>query len=299
MFSKTSKAILGAACVVAMSCGTPAATQGPPQTYTFVLNELGLPVPMNGVAPGFDLDGMGGGAATGTCQQMKPDFTNSSGAQIDNGFSAFYGSMAALIDGLAAPNLSAFVTSKIAAGDFAILVRLTDVNSVTSDDSVGVEVFVKANVCATPGCLTTNMRAGRLDPGQSFTLVASDRVSMVTGRIVAGRLQADINNLTIPVNTGTVSLPLALTGAKLSAAVTSTTLSNVSIGGWLNIDALASNPMVAGTQAAAIVPLLRAQADGMPCAAGVCTTAGATETTCRDISLGATASGVTALITGI
>lgn len=160
--------------------------------YTYVLSTMDNSDP----STGFNLDGLVSDGSTGACSDQ-PDFASGGRVGIDN----------SLASGVGVPlepptYLAELVEPRIAAGEFLVLMELTDVHSITSDARVGVRIYFGS--AAAPVALED----GLIAPGQTFQQVGAD-LANVTAVIDVGMLSFELPTFPLglaPSATGAVAV---------------------------------------------------------------------------------------------
>lgn len=149
-----------------------------PPIRTYVLSTMDDSDP----SVGFDLDGVVSEGATGACSDQ-PDFASGGRTGIDNRLAANRRV------GLDPPvYLAELIEPQIAAGEYLLLMELTDVDSTGNDVSVGVRLYLGS--AAGPIAL----EEGLIAPGQTFQQVGAD-LANVAAVIVDGMLTFEVPRL--------------------------------------------------------------------------------------------------------
>ncbi len=263
-----------------------------PVTVTYIVGTIAIPpAPVDGVAPGFNLDGIvstGDNPAPATCEDVQPDYRNGSGETgVDN---ELVGHLLDLIGGLAGDlDVQATVDEQISTGALLIAMRVSDINSFVNDTSVGLDIFlVDPAGCATSPCAPTG---GAVSAGASWTQQAGPALaSGLTASIVSGKLQGGPLDLPLHFSASGRDITLTIRRAQVGGDISESRLANGNIGGELLISDIVElaeqiQPGIGSTAEG----LLRDYADLSPSAAD--------PQVCDSISAGVGFSGVPGTIT--
>jgi hypothetical protein len=225
------------------------ADAGPGVTYTFVVNHLDVgqedPMGAKGVVPGFNLDGtVSDDSDPAGC--FHTDFTSpapDNEAGVDNQLGPILGSLGSSVD------VSGTIAENIADGSLLLFVEVEDVNDLTNDSDVTVNLLLGQ----LPAGVTMPMLSGdRLAPGQTFDILSasySDGMAgqnpMITahGAIVNGRITTDTTDIPLNLPIMDVMLALNIQRARIRFNIAETTIGNGIIGGSLDIDELVTAVM--------------------------------------------------------
>lgn len=227
------------------------------ESRTYVINVLDIPTGENGMAPGFNLDGIDSGDGDGgaTCQEFRPDYVSPADpdhAGVDN---ALIDLLNFAADALGGTDLNAEVAEQLASGDLLLLVKVTGIDSFSYDTDITMQLALGA----LPEGAEIQLEGGFIAPDQEFE-VEMDLGPAVNGDIFNGRLRGTVQNITIPINTSDFSLDLAITSPQVRFDISETGLENGVIGGVLTVADLVS--------ALASIPALEEFCSGDPdCAA--------------------------------
>lgn len=217
-----------------LGCGTgDVVIEEPPEVYTYVLSTMDDPSPTGRMVVGFDLDGVVSEAATAACDD-RPDFVSFDGELgIDNNLSI---AGASPETALLPTSLASLVEPRIAAGEYLLLLELTDVDSTANDASVGVRVYLGS--AAGPIAL----EGGRIVEGQTIQQMGPDVANVTVGdaRIVDHELRFELPTFPLGVGEGVSGESLVLHDVHVRAHIDPTSLTVGEIGGALDGEELAA-----------------------------------------------------------
>jgi hypothetical protein len=279
-------ALAALAAMTLMACGT-STTVDPPggPTVIYVVNTADVPeVDAENRAPGFDLDGAPGAAATDRCDDAI-DYTSpvTGAANVDNQLSA---NVIGLVAGMLMGGVPGAIEEQIAAGTFLLMMEVSDVDSFNNDSSVSVRLILGA----LPAGMTMAMVGadGRLTPGQSFTSMTV-LATIPEAEINGGRIEIASDSLPLSLDVMGMSLTLTLRQARIAADISATGLSRGEIGAQLSVADIVSLAMMFGLGVDEMTIRGVAQPDLMPNADG---------SVCDAISAGLTFEATTAMLSG-
>ena len=216
-----------------LGCGTTDEVPDEPgEVFTYVLSTIDNPRPSGQTSVGFDLDGTVSEALTAACNDQ-PDFVSEDGVRgIDNNFGIVGSSMEPV---LLRMRLASLVEPRIAAGEFLLLMEVIDVDSTTSDASVGVRVYLGSATAAIA------LEDGRIAPGQVLPQVGPDLVNLAPGEaaIVDGVLAFEMPRFPFPIGANADGDVLELHDVHVRAQIDPMALTRGEIGGALHIDEIA------------------------------------------------------------
>lgn len=217
---------------------------------------------VDGVTPGFDLDGHVTDAddAEGCFQ---PDLVDPAGVEgIDSAFSAFV----PVLEATEGAALEGLLQGAIDSGDMLLLFRLEGVDDVSNDPCVNLE--------AVQGMGTPRLGTdGVLLSGQTFDIDPNVPASRVEGlALVDGRVEARGVELTIPLQFFDLPLELTLSDAAVSITLAADGSATGHIGGGLDVEYIVT--LLEGRDDIDIqdlaIELLRSNADLFPDETGTC-----------------------------
>jgi hypothetical protein len=203
-------------------------------TVTFIVSTADVPeVNADDEAPGFDLDGAPGVAATDRCDD-EFDYTSpiTGAANVDNQLSA---NVIGLLGGMLDGGVTGAIEEQIAAGTFLLLMEVNDIDSYTNDGSVSVRLILGQLPAGTTMAMVG--ADGRLIPGQSFesmTVLADIDGAEIGG----GRFEVAADSLPLSLAVDGMDLTLTLNEARIAANISETGLRDGEIGAQLAVSDL-------------------------------------------------------------
>lgn len=208
-----------------------------PVSTTYIVDTITIPAaptgPMMNQAPGFNLDGkvsVEGG--TGNCEDAIGDYTSPSGETgIDN---QLVGVLISTLQGFISDlDVQAQVNDQIASGSLILAIRVNDINSYTSDDSVTLDLFlVKQADCTMDTCPVT----GSIMSGQDWVQRAMPLAMALPATIEGGTLTGNVSALPLSFEASGETITLTIRDATVGGDITATGMTNAAIGGELRID---------------------------------------------------------------
>lgn len=236
-------------------------------TVTYVVSTADVPeVNADNEAPGFDLDGAAGTAATDRCDDAI-DYTSpvTGAANVDNQLSA---NVIGLVAGMLDMGVAGAIEEQIAAGSFLLMMEVVDVDSFTNDGSVSVRIILGRLPAGTTMAMVG--ADGRLTAGQTFesmTVLATIADAEISG----GRIEVAADTLPISLAVDGMNLTLTLRQARIAADISTGGLSRGEIGAQLSVADIVSLAMMFGlgvdemTIRGVAQPDLDPNADGSVC----------------------------------
>lgn len=204
------------------------------ETVTYIVSTADVPeVNAAEEAPGFDLDGLPGVAATDRCDDAV-DYTSpiTGAANVDNQLSA---NVIGLLGGMLKSGVTGAIEEQIAAGTFLLLMEVNDIDSYTNDGSVSVRLILGALPAGTTMAMVG--ADGRLTAGQTFTSMTV--LAEIDGaEIDGGRFEVAADSLPLSLAVDGMDLTLTLNEARIAANISETGLSDGEIGAQLAVSDL-------------------------------------------------------------
>ena len=198
------------------------------RTYIISAYDIpGAPDAMNRV-PGFNLDGVNSNGMGSNCVGVTEDFTSLTGeAGTDN---QLVGTLTALFASGLGVELQSAANQPIASGTQLLAVRVSDVESFTTDASVTIELFlVRQADCARETCPVVS----GVMPDGAWVQRASALTPPVPAAIAGGQLRGSLPTFPLALNPGTGDTTLTLREVTSGADITAAGLSAGAIGGLL------------------------------------------------------------------
>jgi hypothetical protein len=201
---------------------------------TLVVSRIDVGVPRPPASPsgdhafGVDLDGRIGGVGCADAEDWLSATTDAPG--VDNqlaltGVALFD----VTYDDHGGTTLQRAIDDELGRGDWLRALRITGIDDAWMDDDVSIEV-----VRATATTALAQGASGELAPGQRFA--SAERLDTVHGRIVEGRLEAELSAIDLPL--GALYPAARATRVRIEAGITPDGLSLGSLGGAVSVDDL-------------------------------------------------------------
>jgi hypothetical protein len=231
-WKKNALTALAALSLAACGGGTPGDTDRTDgMTVTYVVSTADVPeVSADNEAPGFDLDGAPGTAATDACNDA-PDFTSpiTGAANVDNQLSA---NVIGLLAGMLDMGVAGAIEEQIAAGSFLLMMEVVDIDAFTNDTNVDVRIILGQLPAGTTMAMVG--ADGRLTPGQTFEQMTV--LATITGaEISGGRIEVAADSLPISLAVDGMNLTLTLRQARIAADISMGGLARGEIGAQLSV----------------------------------------------------------------
>jgi hypothetical protein len=207
-----------------------------PVSTTYIVDTITIPAaptgPMMNQAPGFNLDGkvsVEGG--TGNCEDGIGDYVSGSETGIDN---QLVGVLISTLQGFISDlDVQAQVDEQIASGSLILAIRVNDINSYTTDESVTLDLFlVKQADCTMDTCPVT----GGVMSGQDWVQRATPLATGLAASIEGGTLMGNVPELPLSFEASGETITLTIRDATVGGDITATGMTNAAIGGELRID---------------------------------------------------------------
>jgi len=232
-------ALIALSALALAACGGGGGGGGPDNpddgdTVTYIVSTADVPeVNADDEAPGFDLDGAPGVAASDRCDDAL-DYTSpiTGAANVDNQLSA---NVIGLLGGMLDGGVTGAIEEQIAAGTFLLLMEVNDIDSYTNDGSVNVRLILGQLPAGTTMAMVG--ADGRLTAGQTFesmTVLAEIDGAEIDG----GRFEVAADTLPLSLAVDGMDLTLTLNEARIAANISETGLSDGEIGAQLAVSDL-------------------------------------------------------------
>lgn len=234
------------------------------QTYIISAYDIPNGADARNRMPGLNLDGVVSDGSGSDCVGVTPDFTSLTGeAGIDN---QLVGILASVFSSGFSFDLDRAANHSVSSGAQLVALRISDVDSLTTDASVMVELFlVRPADCARDICAV-----GSVLSDAAWIQRASAVTPPVEASILRGQVRAEIPTFAIAFSNDLVDGSLTLRTATVQASISPAGLSDGTITGTLSIrDVLDFSESIWPGVEVTIDPIIRRTADldptpGMP-----------------------------------
>jgi len=245
--------LLSIAVSLMLSCTSDVSPDGS-RSYTVVTQQIGFAkrtgerMMNRDISPGLDIDGRVSNRADDMgCNKI--DFVNEDGTEgIDNNFSFLFEAVEGLFE---AGTVEALIQEAVREGRLLLMFRLEGVDSLENDEEVTLRLFSGSGDPADQG--------GLIVSDQTFDIKEGAPVSVASGSIVDGVLEAGPVEVTVPVAILNVFFDLTVTNATVRGRVDEAGDWELTIGGGVPTEVIFEVAAMADAmQGDQISPLLEA-----------------------------------------
>lgn len=213
-------------------------------TNTYLVSAISIPAPEDGVAPGFNVDGInsGEGSTDGTCEELTADFSSPADPNlvgVDNALATIVPTLGSFLGDQcpgapAAECLDSLLETQLAEGSLLLLMEVSDINDYQFDSSVSLQLFIGA---LPDGVMPEVGANGQLAAGQTF-MTETDLGMPVPGDIINGRLRANAATLPLMINAEDLTITLTIANPEVRFNISEMGLSQGAIGGVITVQSL-------------------------------------------------------------